>query len=49
MKTYLYHYREGHTSMMVEVAEDLDVKPDLVVASIGGGGLMVGVIQGKDA
>ncbi len=33
--------------MMVEVAEDLKEKPDLVVVSVGGGGLMVGVIQGE--
>ncbi len=40
-------YREGHSSMILEVAEDLDTKPDLVIASVGGGGLFIGVCQGK--
>ncbi len=28
------------------MAEDLCVKPDLVVVSVGGGGLLCGVVQG---
>ncbi len=39
--------REGHSSMIVEVAEDLHTKPDLVIASVGGGGLFIGVCEGK--
>ena len=39
--------REGHSSIVTEIAEDLDVKPDLIVASVGGGGLMAGVILGE--
>lgn len=39
---------EGHASMVVEVAASLgpSVKPGAVVVSVGGGGLLCGVIQG---
>ena len=41
--------REGHTSLMVEIAEDLrGLKPDLVIVSVGGGGLLCGVVQGME-
>lgn len=39
---------EGHKSMIVEIAEELKEKPDLVVLSVGGGGLMIGISQGMD-
>jgi len=32
--------------MIKEVAEDLDGRPDLVVCSVGGGGLFAGIVQG---
>jgi L-serine/L-threonine ammonia-lyase len=35
----------GHASMIDEVAEQ-DIKPDLIVLSVGGGGLLCGVIEG---
>ena len=38
----------GHSSLVHEVAET-GVAPDLVVLSVGGGGLMTGVLQGMDA
>ncbi|CAL1537358.1 unnamed protein product [Lymnaea stagnalis] len=37
---------EGHSSMIVEAARQMQVKPDVVVVSVGGGGLLNGVIQG---
>ncbi|XP_070571657.1 L-serine dehydratase/L-threonine deaminase-like [Ptychodera flava] len=37
---------EGHESMMVEVQQDLKEKPDVVITSVGGGGLLNGVVQG---
>lgn len=41
-------YREGHASMIAEVTASLgpSVKPGAVVVSVGGGGLLCGVIQG---
>lgn len=42
---------KGHESLIAEVAEDLPkgTQPDLVILSVGGGGLMVGVSQGMEA
>ncbi|XP_046559358.1 serine dehydratase-like [Haliotis rubra] len=37
---------EGHESMIVEAASQMPVRPDVVLTSVGGGGLMVGIIQG---
>ena len=39
-------YREGHESLVVEAKEQLGSPPDVVVASVGGGGLLSGVLQG---
>jgi L-serine/L-threonine ammonia-lyase len=36
---------DGHASMMDEVAQ-ADCKPDVVVLSVGGGGLLCGVVEG---
>lgn len=41
-----YMYREGHESLVVEAKEQLGSPPDVVVASVGGGGLLSGVLQG---
>lgn len=56
VKTYLCIclcvYREGHASMIAEVSASLGpgVKPGAVLLSVGGGGLLCGVVQGmKDA
>lgn len=39
--------RSGHASLVEEVKEQLaGVVPDLVVVSVGGGGLMCGVLEG---
>ncbi|XP_074641592.1 serine dehydratase-like [Tubulanus polymorphus] len=40
------HIWDGHASMIHEVAEQMDHIPDVVIVSVGGGGLMCGVIQG---
>lgn len=43
----VYDARYGHASMVEEMKEQLhDVTPDLVVVSVGGGGLMNGVLEG---
>lgn len=43
---YILTCREGHESLIVEATEQLPCPPDVVVASVGGGGLLCGVIQG---
>ncbi|XP_036383680.1 L-serine dehydratase/L-threonine deaminase-like [Megalops cyprinoides] len=37
---------EGHTSLVRELEAELEVKPGAVVLSVGGGGLMCGVVEG---
>ena len=41
---------DGHTSLVHEIREDLGegVTPGLVIASVGGGGLLMGVLQGLE-
>lgn len=40
---------EGHSTLVDEVGEDWgDMAPDLVIVSVGGGGLLCGVIQGLE-
>lgn len=38
--------REGHTSLVKELEQDLKVKPGAIVLSVGGGGLLNGVVEG---
>lgn len=38
--------REGHTSLVKELEEDMREKPGAVVLSVGGGGLLNGVVEG---
>ena len=40
---------EGNATMVPEVLEDLGTAPDVVVCSVGGGGLFSGVMLGRDA
>ncbi|TFK04717.1 motor neuron and pancreas homeobox protein 1-like [Platysternon megacephalum] len=37
---------EGHTSIVKELKEDLDSKPGALALSVGGGGMLCGVVQG---
>ncbi|CAG5118757.1 unnamed protein product [Candidula unifasciata] len=37
---------EGHSSLIVETERQMKVKPDVVITSVGGGGLLNGMIQG---
>ncbi|XP_045390712.1 L-serine dehydratase/L-threonine deaminase [Lemur catta] len=37
---------EGHTSIVKELKESLSAKPGAIVLSVGGGGLLCGVVQG---
>lgn len=39
-------FREGHTSLVKELEEDMSQKPGAVVLSVGGGGLLNGVVEG---
>jgi len=36
---------QGHASMIDEIAEEID-KPDAIILSVGGGGLLCGVVEG---
>jgi len=38
--------REGHTSLVKELEHDLREKPGAMVLSVGGGGLLNGVVEG---
>lgn len=38
--------REGHTSLVKELEQDMQEKPGAVVLSVGGGGLLNGVVEG---
>ncbi|KAJ7581119.1 tryptophan synthase beta subunit-like PLP-dependent enzyme [Mycena floridula] len=41
---------EGHSSMIAEIADQLSTKPDAIFCSVGGGGLLGGIIRGcKDS
>ncbi|NXG52709.1 SDSL protein, partial [Psilopogon haemacephalus] len=37
---------QGHASLVEELKESLDTKPDAVVLAVGGGGLLAGVVAG---
>lgn len=37
---------EGHASLVDELAEQCDSQPDLIITSVGGGGLMRGIVEG---
>uniref|UniRef100_A0A060TBG1 L-serine ammonia-lyase n=1 Tax=Blastobotrys adeninivorans TaxID=409370 RepID=A0A060TBG1_BLAAD len=39
---------EGHSTMVDEIASQLNAKPDAVILSVGGGGLYNGVIKGME-
>jgi L-serine/L-threonine ammonia-lyase len=39
---------QGASTMIDEIKEQIDGKPDAVVCSVGGGGLFIGVMQGLD-
>ncbi|MGH0142335.1 UNVERIFIED_CONTAM: hypothetical protein FKN15_039230 [Acipenser sinensis] len=41
--------REGHSSIVTELQQALDSKPGAIVLSVGGGGLLCGVVQGLRA
>lgn len=37
---------EGHSSMILEIRDQLQKKPDAIFCSVGGGGLLGGIILG---
>ena len=37
---------EGHSTIVDELKEDCDVQPDLIILSVGGGGLLCGIVEG---
>lgn len=38
--------RQGHASLVQELKDSLDTKPDAIVLAVGGGGLLAGVVAG---
>ncbi|RQM19835.1 hypothetical protein B5M09_003002 [Aphanomyces astaci] len=48
LKTQIF-IREGHSSVIGELKDQLPVQPDLVVVAVGGGGYFAGVCQGLNA
>ncbi len=45
---FILHYREGHTSLIEEAAWQMSAAPDVVLVSVGGGGLLNGILMGMD-
>jgi threonine synthase len=41
-----FYSRDGHSTMVHEIAVSLPRKPSVVVLSVGGGGLLSGVLRG---
>jgi len=39
-------HREGHASLVLELKDSLETKPDAVLLAVGGGGLLAGVVAG---
>lgn len=37
---------KGHSSMIAEITTQLHLKPDAIFCSVGGGGLLGGIIDG---
>lgn len=37
---------EGHSTLITEAAEQLDKKPDVIIVCVGGGGLLIGIVEG---
>lgn len=37
---------EGHATLVDELKQDMDEQPDLVITSVGGGGLLNGIVEG---
>ncbi|KAK3235969.1 hypothetical protein CYMTET_53857 [Cymbomonas tetramitiformis] len=40
---------EGHGSLVQEIAEELETPPGAIIASVGGGGLVLGILEGLKA
>lgn len=38
--------RQGHASLVQELKDSLETKPDAIVLAVGGGGLLAGVVAG---
>lgn len=38
--------RQGHASLVQELKDSLEAKPDAIVLAVGGGGLLAGVVAG---
>lgn len=39
-------HRQGHASLVRELKDSLEAKPDAIVLAVGGGGLLAGVVSG---
>lgn len=38
--------RQGHSTLVQELKDSLDTKPDAIILAVGGGGLLSGVVAG---
>ena len=43
---YISFTRKGHSSIIKEAKEQLPYQPDVVIVSVGGGGLLNGILEG---
>jgi len=50
MKHFSQLVRDGHATMIQEIKDDLNgMKPSCFVVSVGGGGLLLGILKGLEA
>lgn len=42
----ILNYREGHSTIVTEILQQTAAKPAAIVLSVGGGGLLCGVLKG---
>jgi L-serine/L-threonine ammonia-lyase len=43
-----YYYRAGNSTLVEELKSQLPSKPSTIVLSVGGGGLLLGVMKGLE-
>lgn len=48
MLSLCFPLRAGHATLVEELANELPQKPDLIITSVGGGGLLCGIAEGLD-
>ncbi|XP_009866358.1 PREDICTED: serine dehydratase-like, partial [Apaloderma vittatum] len=43
---FVFPPRQGHSSLVQELKDSLETKPDAILLAVGGGGLLAGVVAG---